>query len=298
MRLLVTGTTGQVARALQARAGGDLAVSLVGRPQLDLAEAADLADIFARHAPDVVVSAAAYTQVDKAEAETALAFKVNADGAGAVARAAAAIGAPVIHLSTDYVFDGGGAPRRLTESEPTGPVNAYGASKLAGEAQVAQATADHAILRTAWVYAPFGANFVRTMLRVAANNPELRVVDDQQGVPTSAQDIAAAVERVARNLKARPGDETLRGLFNLTASGPVTSWAEFATEIFRLSAERGGPAARVIPITTADYPTPARRPAWSSLDPGKLTERHGATLPDWRLSLAQVLDQIAADGWR
>ena len=193
MRLLVTGTAGQVARALKAREGGDLEVALVGRPQLDLAEAVDLTDLFAAHAPDVVVSAAAYTQVDKAEAETALAFKINADGAGAVARAAAAVGAPVIHLSTDYVFDGS-APRPLTESEPTGPVNAYGASKLAGEQQVALAAADHAILRTAWVYAPLGANFVRTMLRVAKTNPELRVVDDQHGVPTSALDIAAAVE--------------------------------------------------------------------------------------------------------
>ena len=296
MRLLVTGTAGQVARALKAREGGDLEVALVGRPQLDLAEAVDLTDLFAAHAPDVVVSAAAYTQVDKAEAETALAFKINADGAGAVARAAAAVGAPGIHLSTDYVFDGS-APRPLTESEPTGPVNAYGASKLAGEQQVALAAADHAILRTAWVYAPLGANFVRTMLRVAKTNPELRVVDDQHGVPTSALDIAAAVEAVARNLAARPGDAGLRGIFHLTASGPSTTWADFATEIFRLSADRGGPSAKVVAIGSADYPAAARRPTWSSLDPAKLAQRHGVVLPDWRLSLTEVINQIAADGW-
>jgi dTDP-4-dehydrorhamnose reductase len=296
MRLLVTGATGQVARALKARDGGDLQVSLVGRPQLDLAEAGDLTDLFAAHAPDVVVSAAAYTQVDKAEAETDLAFRINADGAGAVARAAAALGAPVIHLSTDYVFDGSAA-RRLTESEPTGPVNAYGASKLAGEQQVALATANHAILRTAWVYAPQGANFVRTMLRVAKINPELRVVDDQHGAPTSALDIAAAIETVARNLTARPDDAALRGVFHLTASGPATTWAGFATQIFRLSAQRGGPSAKVVPIASADYPAAARRPAWSSLDPAKLAERHGTTLPDWRLALVEVIDQIAADGW-
>jgi len=296
MRLLVTGTTGQVARALKAREGGDLEVSLVGRPQLDLAEAGDLTDLFAAYAPDVVVSAAAYTQVDKAEAEAALAFKINAEGAGAVARAAAAIGAPVIHLSTDYVFDGS-APRRLTESEPTGPVNAYGASKLAGEQQVALATSNHAILRTAWVYAPQGANFVRTMLRVAKTNPQLRVVDDQHGVPTSALDIAAAVEAVARNLAARPDEADLRGVFHMTASGPATTWAGFATRIFQLSAERGGPSAKVVPIASADYPVAARRPTWSSLDPAKLAQRHGATLPDWRQALAEVIDRIAADGW-
>ena len=157
MRLLVTGTAGQVARALKAREGGDLEVALVGRPQLDLAEAVDLTDLFAAHAPDVVVSAAAYTQVDKAEAETALAFKINADGAGAVARAAAAVGAPVIHLSTDYVFDGS-APRPLTESEPTGPVNAYGASKLAAniviERYAASIGIEHACGRIFFVYGP------------------------------------------------------------------------------------------------------------------------------------------------
>ena len=296
MRLLVTGTAGQVARALKAREGAGLAVSLAGRPQLDLAEPGDLAALFAGYAPDVVVSAAAYTQVDKAESEAALAFKVNADGAGAVARAAAAVGAPVIHLSTDYVFEGSAA-RRLTESESTGPVNVYGASKLAGEQQVAKAAPDHVILRTAWVYAPYGSNFVRTMLRLARANPELRVVGDQHGVPTSALDIAAAIETVARHLTGRPDDAALRGVFHLTASGPRTTWAAFATEIFRLSADRGGPSARVVPILSADYPTAARRPAWSCLDPARLAERHGVVLPDWRDALAEVIDRIAAEGW-
>lgn len=296
MRLLVTGTTGQVARALKARERVGLEISLLGRPQLDLAEPADLTPLFVQRRPDVVVSAAAYTQVDKAETETDLAFRINADGAGAVARAADASGAPVIHLSTDYVFDGAAA-RRLTEDEPTGPVNAYGASKLAGEEQVARATGNHAILRTAWVYAPLGSNFVRTMLRVAKTNAELRVVDDQHGVPTSALHIAEAIETVAFNLTAEPHDDALRGVFHLTASGPSTTWAGFASEIFRLSSERGGPAAKVVPIPSADYPTAARRPAWSSLDPSKLAERHGVTLPDWRLALAEVIDQIAAGGW-
>ncbi len=296
MRLLVTGTAGQVAQALAERAGPDLEVALLGRPDLDLADACDLTALFSRRAPDAIVSAAAYTQVDKAESEPDMAFKINVEGAGAVAKAANALGVPVIHLSTDYVF-GGLDARPLTEAEPTAPVNVYGASKLAGEARVAEAAANHAILRTAWVYAPFGANFVRTMLRVAASRPELRVVDDQHGTPTSALDIACAVEAVARNLIAHPADRGLRGVFHMSAGGPATTWAAFAAEIFRLSAERGGPSAAVVPIPSSEYPTPATRPAWSALDTSKLAERHGVSLQDWRLGLGQVIDRLAANGW-
>lgn len=241
MRLLVTGTEGQVARALAERAGPGLEVIRLGRPQLELAAPVDLAGLFARHAPDVVVSAAAYTAVDRAESEPDLAFAINASGAGAVADAARALGVPVVHLSTDYVFDGSGS-RGLLETDPTGPIGVYGASKLAGEAAVAAANADHAILRTAWVYAPFGGNFVRTMLRLAGTRDEVRVVADQHGTPTSALDIAAAVEQVARNLAGRPADAALRGTFHLTAAGGPTDWAAFATEIFRLSRAQGGRA--------------------------------------------------------
>ncbi|WP_029351385.1 dTDP-4-dehydrorhamnose reductase [Bosea sp. 117] len=295
MRLLVTGTEGQVARALAERAGADLDVIRLGRPELDLAAPSDFATLFAAHAPDVVVSAAAYTAVDKAESEPELAFAVNADGAGAVAAAAAALGVPVIHLSTDYVFDGA-TPRALTEDDPTGPVGVYGASKLAGEEKVAAANPRHVILRTAWVYAPFGANFLRTMLRLASTRDEVRVVADQHGTPTSALDIAAGVEQVARNLLARPQETRLAGIFHLTAQGGPTDWAAFATEVFRAASAHGGPGARVVPITTADYPTPAKRPAWSWLDGGRLSEIHGVTLPDWRSGVEQVVGRLAREG--
>ena len=298
MRLLVTGTEGQVARSLAELAGPDLEIVRIGRPALDLAAPGDVAALFAAERPDAIVSAAAYTAVDKAESEPELAFAINGEGAGAVARAAAALGVPVIHISTDYVFDGT-TERGLREDDPTGPIGVYGASKLAGEEAVAAATPNHAILRTAWVYAPFGANFVRTMLRVAKARDELTVVADQHGTPTAAPDIAAAVVAVARNLVARPEDMSLRGIFHMTASGGPTTWADFATEIFRLSAARGGPSAKVTPIPTSAYPTPAKRPAWSFLDGTKLATVHGVTLPDWRKGLETVIDRLDAAGeWR
>jgi dTDP-4-dehydrorhamnose reductase len=295
MRLVVTGSQGQVVRSLIERAGPDLEVVALGRPELDLEHPGDLAALFSRHAPDVIVNAAAYTAVDKAESEREAAFAVNGVGAGAVAAAAESLDVPVVQISTDYVFDGAGG-KPLLETDPTGPIGAYGASKLAGELAVAAATPNHAILRTAWVYAPFGANFVRTMLRLAATRDELKVVGDQRGTPTSALDIAAAIEAVARNLAAAPDDARLRGVFHMTASGGPISWAEFATEIFRQSASRGGPSARVTAIPTSEYPTPARRPAWSCLNGGKLTAVHGVTLPDWRDGLNVIVERLDRQG--
>jgi dTDP-4-dehydrorhamnose reductase len=295
VRLLVTGSQGQVVRSLIERAGPDLEVVAIGRPELDLEHPGDLAALFARRAPDAIVNAAAYTAVDKAEGERDKAFAVNGAGAGAVAAAARSLNVPIVQISTDYVFNGSG-DRPLRETDPTGPIGVYGASKLAGEEAVAAATPDHAILRTAWVYAPFGANFVRTMLRLAATRDELKVVGDQLGTPTSALDIAAAIEAVARNLVARRDEARLRGLFHMTAAGGPISWADFATEIFRQSALRGGPSARVTPIPASEYPTPARRPVWSLLDGGKLASVHGVTLPDWRDGLAQTIERLDRQG--
>ncbi len=295
MRLVVTGSQGQVVRSLIECAGPDLEIVALGRPELDLEHPGDLAALFARHAPDVIVNAAAYTAVDKAESERETAFAVNGAGAGAVAAAAKSLDLPVVQISTDYVFDGAGG-KPLLETDPTGPIGAYGASKLAGELAVAAATPNHAILRTAWVYAPFGANFVRTMLRLAATRDELKVVGDQQGTPTSALDIAVAIEAVARNLAAAPDDPQLRGVFHMTASGGPISWADFATEIFRQSASRGGPSARVTAISTSDYPTPARRPAWSCLDAAKLSAVHGVTLPHWRDGLNVIIKRLDRQG--
>jgi dTDP-4-dehydrorhamnose reductase len=295
MRLVVTGTRGQVVSALMERAGPDLEIVAIGRPELDLEHPGDLVALFSRHAPDAIVNAAAYTAVDKAESEREAAFAINGAGAGAAAAAARSLGIPIVQISTDYVFAGSGN-RPLLETDPTGPVGVYGASKLAGERAVAEATPDHAILRTAWVYAPFGANFVRTMLRLAATRDELKVVGDQLGTPTSALDIAAAIETVARHLVARRDDARLRGVFHMTATGGPISWADFAAEIFRQSALRGGPSARVTAIPTTEYPTPARRPAWSFLDGGKLTSVHGVTLPDWRDGLAQTIERLDRQG--
>ncbi|WP_294541485.1 dTDP-4-dehydrorhamnose reductase [uncultured Rhodoblastus sp.] len=295
MRLVVTGSQGQVVRALIERAGPELEIVALGRPELDLEHPGDLAALFSRHAPDAIVNAAAYTAVDKAESERETAFAVNGAGAGAVAAAARRLNVPVVQISTDYVFDGSG-DRPLRETDPTGPIGVYGASKLAGEQAVAAAAPDHVILRTAWVYAPFGANFVRTMLRLAAARDELKVVGDQFGTPTSALDIAAAIESVARHLVARRDAARLRGIFHMTAKGGPISWADFAAEIFRQSALRGGPGARVTAIPTSEYPTPARRPAWSCLDGGKLAAIHGVTLPDWRDALAQTIERLAAQG--
>ena len=202
----------------------------VGRPELDLAEPASIRAALAAARPDAIVSAAAYTAVDEAETEKDLAFAINGAGARAVAEAASALDIPVLHLSTDYVFDGT-KPDRYVETDPSGPTSVYGASKLEGERQVAATTADHAILRTAWVYSPYGVNFLKTMLRLGETRETLSVVADQHGSPTSATDIARAVILAAlRMIEDR--DEKYRGIFHLAGSGEA-SWAEFAREIFR-----------------------------------------------------------------
>lgn len=297
MRLAVTGKTGQVASALLERgAVSGVGVLAVGRPEFDLAMPHTVEALEALR-PDVIVSAAAYTAVDKAEAEAALAHSVNGAGPGVVAEAAARLGIPVIHISTDYVFDGS-KQTPYVEDDPTTPLGVYGASKLAGEHAVAAATQDYAILRTAWVYSNFGNNFLKTMLRLAADRPELRVVDDQIGNPTSALDIADAVIAVARNLVERPDERQLRGVFHLAGAGEA-SWADFASEIMVAASERGGPAATVIRVGTADYPTPARRPANSRLSSAKLAEVHRFVMPDWKMSMRRIVARLVPvpSGW-
>ncbi|MFC4172956.1 dTDP-4-dehydrorhamnose reductase [Microvirga sp. GCM10011540] len=291
MHILVTGTEGQVAKALAERGpalGGR--ITAIGRPDLDLSRPETILPALRQAAPDVVVNAAAYTAVDQAETEPEAALAINGQGAAAVAAAAAALGLPVVHLSTDYVFDGT-LDRPYRESDPESPLGAYGHSKLAGEKAVAAATRDHAILRTAWVYSPFGKNFVRTMLRLAKDRDEVAVVADQKGSPTSALDIADGVVTVARNLLERPSDDSLRGVFHMTGAGSTT-WAGLATHVFEQSARLGGPSARVRPIATAEYPTPAKRPANSTLDCTKLAAVHGARLPEWQSSVAACIRRL------
>jgi dTDP-4-dehydrorhamnose reductase len=283
IRIAVTGSKGQVATSLIERKGPGVAIVALGRPAFALENRASVIEAVEAARPDVVVNAAAYTAVDKAEAEEALAVLVNGEGAGYVAEAAAKVGAPLLHLSTDYVFDGAlGRPYR--EDDRTAPTGAYGRSKLIGERLVAERCPDSVILRTAWVYSPFGVNFLRTMLRLNETREEVGVVDDQLGNPTSALDIAGALLAVAARIKsdAAPG---LRGIFHMTGSGEAT-WADFAEAVVQEAAARGRRLTRVKRIATADYPTAARRPANSRLDNEKLRRVYGLRLPDWRGSVA------------
>jgi len=293
MRILVTGKQGQVAQSLfEIGSDRDVEIVLVGRPDLDLLDASTVYDAISSAKPDVVVSAAAYTAVDKAESEPEAAFAVNAIGAGAVAEAAAKLDVPVIHLSTDYVFDGR-LDRPYREDDKVGTMSVYGASKLEGERLVSSATPNHAIFRTAWVYSPFGNNFVKTMLRLGETRAELGVVSDQIGCPTSALDIAEAVITAARRLATDPAP-SLRGIFHLTGSGEG-SWADFAEHIFRSAGAAGRAPVRVNRIRTADYPTPAQRPANSRLSGERLQQQYGIRLPEWRASADRVVSRLLSE---
>jgi dTDP-4-dehydrorhamnose reductase len=267
----------------------------LGRPELDLSIPESILPAFAAAKPDVIVNAAAYTAVDQVEANPEEAMIVNGRGAGAVAETAHKLGVPVIHLSTDYVFDGR-KPTPYVEEDAAAPQNVYGASKLAGELAVAKAAPNHVILRTAWVYSPFGKNFVLTVLRLAETRPELRVVADQLGSPTYATDIATAIARIAQNLTSGSASaprisDSLFGLFHLTGTGE-TNWAEFASTIFELAAARGMKVPKVIPISSADFPTPAKRPTNSRLNNTKLLKIHGIQLPPWQDSLRLCLERL------
>lgn len=293
MRIAVTGHNGQVVRSLIERArNGTATVIPVGRPELDLTRPESIAGAIRPLRPDIILSVAAYTAVDRAETEPSLARRVNCDGARAVAKTARGLSIPVVHLSTDYVFDGSGT-RPWREDDAPAPISVYGRTKLAGERAVAETTPNHAILRTAWVYGPYGSNFVRTMLRLARDRNEVRVVADQTGNPSCSLDIADGLLAVAANLLAAPAPER-RGLFHM-AGGGETSWADFAEAIFRASAAIGGPTATVRRIATTDYPTAAVRPANSRLDCDRLARIHGVALPRWEDALLPVVARLVAE---
>ncbi|RVD18669.1 MAG: dTDP-4-dehydrorhamnose reductase [Mesorhizobium sp.] len=291
MRLVVTGRDGQVAASLleAGPAAAGVEVIAIGRPQLDLARPDTVIEAIAAAKPDIVVSAAAYTAVDQAEDELDLAFAVNAVGAGKVAQAASRLGVPVIHLSTDYVFDGT-KDAAYVETDATAPRSVYGASKLAGEQAVASANPHHLILRTAWVYSPFGKNFVKTMLRLAADRDEIAVVADQWGNPTSALDIADAILHAAAQLHEGAGTS---GIYHLAGTGEA-NWSGFARHILDTSRVLGGPWARVRDIATMDYPTKARRPANSRLSSAKFAAAFGWNAPEWRQSTEAVVRRLLA----
>ncbi len=291
MRIAVTGSKGQVATSLIERAGPGVEIVALGRPAFDLEDRRSVLAGLENARPDVVINAAAYTAVDQAEAEEAIAVRVNGEGAGHVAEAAARLGVPLLHISTDYVFDGA-LPRPYREDDPTGPLGAYGRSKLIGERLVAEGCEDSVILRTAWIYSSSGANFVRTMLRLNETRDLVGVVADQVGNPSSALDIADALLAIAARTKDDPSP-ALRGVFHVTGSGEAT-WADFAEAVFREAEARGRRLTRVKRLSTADYPTPAGRPANSRLDNGKLSRVYGFKLPEWRASLKACCARLIA----
>ncbi|HWA38225.1 MAG TPA: dTDP-4-dehydrorhamnose reductase [Burkholderiales bacterium] len=279
MKVLVTGVTGQVGAALLPRLAG-FEVVAVERAQLDLADPDLLSGFIRDTGPDIILNAAAYTAVDRAESERALAMKVNADAPAVLAEEAKRSGSLLVHYSTDYVFDGEKAAPYV-ENDPTNPLSVYGATKLAGEQAIVASGCRHLILRTSWVYAARGRNFLLTILRAAKERPELRVVNDQFGAPTSADAIADGTLRILK--------EKAEGVFHMTCAGR-TSWHGFAEEIVRCA----GLAAAVTPITTAEYPTAARRPRNSVLDNAKLAKTLGWSMPEWRAEARRVLAQATA----
>ncbi len=279
LKLLVFGETGQVARELQRACPEAI---FAGRGQADLDDPAGCAALIRRLRPEAIVNAAAYTAVDRAESEPDLAMAVNGHAPAAMARAAREIGAVMVHISTDYVFDGAGE-RAFAPQDAPAPLGVYGASKLLGERGVMQAGGAHVILRTSWVFSAHGTNFVKTMLRLGVQRPELRVVADQIGGPTPAAAIARACLTAAERLRAAPD---LSGIYHF-AGGPWVSWAGFARAIMTAANLR----CDVHEIPSRDYPTPARRPLNSRLDCADLA-RLGLSAPDWRAGLAEVLVQL------
>ena len=289
--ILITGGSGQLGNALaDLAAERRLAFKSVSRPEFDFEDPASIDACFAAAKPDLVINAAAYTAVDAAETHVEAATAGNHTGPLRLAQLCEAAGIPFIHVSTDYVFDGAkGAP--YVETDPTGPTGVYGATKRDGEEAIMATHAKAIILRTAWVYAAHGKNFARTMLGAGRKLPKLRVVADQHGTPTAAPDLARAILDIALKLKTSGWQEGYKGIYHATGTGE-TSWHGFATRIFEAAAALGQPAPALEAITTADWPTPARRPADSRLDCTKLTQVFGVSLPEWTLSLPPIVAKL------
>ena len=281
-RILLTGRDGQVGSELHRRLGDRAEVVALGRAELDLADVVALRRAIRDVHPSIVINAAAYTAVDRAETEEELARAVNSIAPGVLAEETRRIGALLIHYSTDYVFDGQ-SRRPYREDDATGPLNAYGRTKLAGEQAIRQVDGRHLILRCSWVYGPRGSNFLQTVLRLARERQELRIVADQFGAPTSSLAIARATLRLAGQ------DGSPSGIYHLSAAGS-TSWHGFASAVLE---EAGMAAVRVVPITTAEYPTPTRRPPYSVLSNDKLQRTFGIALPQWRTGLGEVVRMTA-----
>ncbi|MEM9837757.1 MAG: dTDP-4-dehydrorhamnose reductase [Pseudomonadota bacterium] len=290
-KILVAGRSGQVAQSLVEAAALRERIDLTcaGRPDLDIADLGSVRSAVSEAKPNLVINAAAYTAVDKAEDDRDAAFAGNETGPENLAKVTVEAGIPLFHISTDYVFSGQ-ATAPYTEDHPTDPLGVYGSSKLAGEQAVAHHNPKHLILRTAWVYGVYGANFLKTMLRVAEGRNELNVVADQYGAPTSSHDIASGLLDLAEAVLADPNNARW-GTFHMSAGGDAV-WAEFAEAIFAASAINDGPSATVNRIPTTEYPTPAERPAFSVLNSSALEQAYGVRLPHWKEPVAGVVARV------
>ncbi len=290
MKALITGAGGQLAIELERTAPAEASVTSLGIEDLDIADAGATRAAVERLAPDLILNAAAYTAVDRAETEVDLAYAANRDGPANLAAAATATGAKLVHVSTDFVF-GGDAARAYPPSAQTEPLGVYGASKREGEVAVLRAAPEALIVRTAWVYSAGGANFLKTMLRLMESRDEVRVVADQIGTPTRAADLARAIWGLVANGST--------GMFHFTNAG-VASWYDFAQAIAEEAAEAGvlQRVVKVTPIRTVDYPTPARRPAFSVLDCSETWAVLGAAAPHWRVALREVVAIVAREAAR
>lgn len=286
--ILLIGNNGQVGTELQNILSSDYQVIGLARPEIDLTQGHNLRQIIQAVKPEIIINAAAYTAVDKAESEAEIAHKVNAIAPQIIAAESQKLGSFLIHISTDYVFDGN-SNYPYQENDITNPLSIYGQTKLAGEMAIQQACTDYIILRTAWVYGTYGkGNFVKTMLRVGKDRPEVRVVADQIGSPTWAHDIADTISKIIPQLTSE-----ISGIYHYTNSG-VASWYDFAIAIFEEAQKLGFPMQinQVIPITTPEYPTPAKRPAYSVLACGKISQLLGTYPPHWRQRLILMLKEL------
>lgn len=285
MRTVIFGKTGQVARCLAAHKPNDVEAFFLDRETVDFTHTLNFADLFLHYRPDIVINAVAYTNVERAEDEEQLATIINGDAVAQLGKAAALIGVPIIHISTDYVFDGK-LQKQLTEHDPVGPESAYGRSKLAGENSLLESGAKAFIFRTAWVYSSYGNNFVKTMLRLAQSLDTIKVVSDQFGNPSSADEIAKSLWAIAGTILSGHGAKP--GVYHLCGTGKA-SWYEFAVEIFELGNTNGWSSPdHLLAIPSRDYPTKVQRPSYSCLDTSKTLEYFGVQLPLWKESLQEL----------
>ncbi|MCX7585418.1 dTDP-4-dehydrorhamnose reductase [Phenylobacterium sp. 58.2.17] len=286
--VLLTGGSGQVGTEIRRQAPATMNIVAPSSAAMSLGDPDAILAMVASRPWAAVINCGAYTAVDRAESEVVEAWRANALGPAALAQATAAAQIPLIHVSTDYVFDGS-RPGAYRESDPVAPLGVYGGSKEAGEQAVRTGNRRHLILRTAWVVSPHGSNFIKTMLRLAQTRPEVRVVDDQRGCPTSAADIAATLLKITGRMIAEPSAPT--GTYHFVNAGEAT-WCELARAVFEMAQARGAPAPRLEAITTAEFPTPARRPANSRLDTAKLQADYGIVPRPWRAAVEDIVEAL------